>query len=50
MFLSSKVKKDNCWLEQSPKKLIVPLFLGVKFYLRRENVVLVTDIGWHNVP
>ena len=28
--LSSKVKKDNCWSEQSPKKSTVPFFGGIK--------------------
>ena len=30
--LSSKVKKDKCWSEQSPKKSTVPFFLGHPVY------------------
>ena len=31
--LSSKVKKDNCWSEQSPKKLTVPVFFAHPVYV-----------------
>ena len=30
--LSSKVQKDNCWLEQSPEKSTVPFFFGATLY------------------
>ena len=41
--LSSKVKKDNCWSEQSPEKSTVPFLLGppgIGF--------LLIDNAWHS--
>ena len=37
--LSSKVKKDNCWLEQIPKKSTVPFLLGHPVYNQSVNEI-----------
>ena len=48
--LSSKVEKNNCWSEQSPKQSTVPGFLGhpVLYNMEKEKYVWLPPYLWEH--